>query len=291
MIMNEQQEKNTMNFTFNFFDGNNDDKDDYNDVGIENNNNEKSIDDCNEIMHDNINVNEHEFTEFELSNNLYYQSIKHHHSGLDEKSDLIPGRYEGGYKLWECSNDLVKYLLDDKNMILKKNIKNQNVLELGCGHGFPGITALKIGYSKVIFSDMNREVIEQTTWPNIIKNSNNNSNYDIKNCKCYSGDWTSLSLILKNENDHPMPFSLILSAETLYTSNHCKKIFDMLNKHLDKNGLALIATKKYYFGVRGGSMELEQLIKNNDQLTYQIVSIIEDKQSNIREIIQITKKS
>jgi len=135
---------------------------------------------------------------------------------------------------------------------------------------------------------MNSEVIEQTTWPNIIRNSNNNSNYNIKNCKCYSGDWESLSLSrLKNENDL---FGLILSAETLYTSNHCKKIYDMLIKHLDKNGLALIATKRYYFGVGGGSLELEQLIKNNNQLTFSIVSVIEDKQSNIREIIEITKK-
>ena len=273
----------------------------YKEDDIINNNNNEIVDSNNknhsndlEIVYMNdIDIDKHEFIEFEIYSNRFYQTTYHHHTGLDETSDLIPGKYEGGYKLWECSNDLVKYLLQKESATkLSDSTNNLIVLELGCGHGFPGITALKMGYKSVLFSDMNKEVLEQTTWPNIIKNSNNNNDYDHHNCRCISGDWELLSIGLQNGSYNiPNQFGLILSAETLYTSMHCKKVYDMLINHLEINGIALIATKRYYFGVGGGSLELEQTIKScsNGQLTYSIIEVYEDGYSNIREIIQVTK--
>ena len=62
---------------------------------------------------------------------------------LQNKVDLIPGEYEGGIKLWEGSVDLTKFL----PMYLMKNnslnFKDLKVLELGCGHGFPGLLFLE----------------------------------------------------------------------------------------------------------------------------------------------------
>jgi hypothetical protein len=65
-------------------------------------------------------------------------------------SDLQAGVYEGGFKLWECAVDLVKYV----ELLLRANdmttghpifrIPSQ-VMELGCGHGIPGIHALQRG--------------------------------------------------------------------------------------------------------------------------------------------------
>jgi hypothetical protein len=65
--------------------------------------------------------------------------------------DLIPGVYEGGSKVWECSVDLSEYLLD-------KSISGC-ALELGCGHGFPGIIALLKGCYPVVFTDYNSNVL------------------------------------------------------------------------------------------------------------------------------------
>jgi len=55
-------------------------------------------------------------------------------------SDLVPGKYEGGLKLWEGSLDLVKALNSDikEGRLL---LESKRVLELGCGHGLPGIFA------------------------------------------------------------------------------------------------------------------------------------------------------
>ena len=46
------------------------------------------------------------------TNGLIKKSTLHENSNncIDEYSDLIPGKYGGGYKVWECSLDLVEYL-------------------------------------------------------------------------------------------------------------------------------------------------------------------------------------
>lgn len=55
-------------------------------------------------------------------------------------SDLQTGVYEGGFKLWECSLDLVRYVERLPGFTMPRR-----VLELGCGHGLPGIHALQKG--------------------------------------------------------------------------------------------------------------------------------------------------
>jgi hypothetical protein len=53
-----------------------------------------------------------------------------------ERSDLTPGVYEGGLKLWEGSMDLVEFLV--KHQV---SLSGMRVMELGCGHALPGIYA------------------------------------------------------------------------------------------------------------------------------------------------------
>lgn len=151
---------------------------------------------------------------------------------LDETSDIITGVYEGGYKVWECSLDLVAFMLRQRT-----SLPTGKAMELGCGHGFPGIMALLFDYSHVLFSDLNGEVIMQATWPNIVLNANN----AVGRVSCFSGDWSSLSqnllerlvfnsffplkfivlicCLFRNET-----FNLILSAETLYSIEICRKV-------------------------------------------------------------------
>ncbi|XP_023240637.1 histidine protein methyltransferase 1 homolog isoform X2 [Centruroides sculpturatus] len=62
-------------------------------------------------------------------------------------SDLIPGIYEGGLKIWECTLDLINYL--QENDIVKKGM---NILDLGCGAGLAGIFAYLKG-ANVDFQD------------------------------------------------------------------------------------------------------------------------------------------
>ena len=53
------------------------------------------------------------------------------------KTDIIPGKYEGGNVLWFGALDLVNYL--DAQQF---SFENKSVIELGCGHGLPGIYTL-----------------------------------------------------------------------------------------------------------------------------------------------------
>ena len=80
-------------------------------------------------------------------------------------SDLIPGVYEGGLKLWECALDLVQFLAESN-----LDFSRMRVLELGCGLGLPGIYTAMQGARSVDFQDYNAEVLKRVTIPNVILN-------------------------------------------------------------------------------------------------------------------------
>ena len=123
----------------------------------------------------------------------------------NDDSDIIPGIYEGGRKVWECCRDLIQYL-HHNNISLHNLNGNMNhntfqsernnfdqpkklfALELGCGHGLPGCYLLSqaiqyqqrhrkamptepcIDYS-VVFTDYNESVLLDATISNIILNT------------------------------------------------------------------------------------------------------------------------
>ncbi|KAH0806698.1 histidine protein methyltransferase 1-like [Histomonas meleagridis] len=74
-------------------------------------------------------------------------------------SEVRPGVYEGGFQLWECTIDLLRYL---KNI----NFEGKSVFELGCGRGLPGIYCSLHGSPEVVLQDFNHEVLEEITQPN-----------------------------------------------------------------------------------------------------------------------------
>jgi Lysine methyltransferase len=130
-----------------------------------------------------------------------------------EDHDLIPGHYEGGFKIWECSYDLAEILMKSTNLL---SYKPKRILELGCGHGVPGIIASKVldDITEIVFSDFNSEVLEMTTWPNILLNCTPET---LQKVRCIAGDWNLLSTAIGK-------FDLILSAETLYSAGSCQQV-------------------------------------------------------------------
>lgn len=76
-------------------------------------------------------------------------------SAEQNDSDVVPGVYEGGAKVWECTQDLGDYLttLDSNGDAVIDEFVGKSVLDLGCGAGLLGILALKIGSSTVHFQD------------------------------------------------------------------------------------------------------------------------------------------
>jgi SAM-dependent methyltransferase len=163
-------------------------------------------------------------------------------------SDLIPGTYEGGYKLWECTLDLLEYLRNNTIFFEEKS-----VLDLGCGTGLLGIFTLISGARNVDFQDFNKEVLLNTTMYNVLFNSNES----LEVCKYYSGDWESFSVF--NEDT----YDLILTSETIYNVNSYTKLINLFEKKLKLSGSILLIAKNYYFGVGGSITEFLNCLKSS----------------------------
>lgn len=62
---------------------------------------------------------------------------------INSKTDLIPGVYEGGFKTWECSLDLVAVVNDcfkEKGGV--KWLREKSITEIGCGTALPSMFLL-----------------------------------------------------------------------------------------------------------------------------------------------------
>ncbi|GAB0091556.1 histidine protein methyltransferase 1 homolog [Sergentomyia squamirostris] len=188
-------------------------------------------------------------------------------------TDLIPGEYEGGFKIWECTQDLADYMLDK----LAEVIHGKRVLDLGCGAGVLGIIALKLGAERCCFQDYNKSVLQKYTIPNVLLNSEIDDKVSIDKCQFYSGDWKSFTTDVDTE------FDLILTSETIYNPANNQKLIDLFVRKLKKNGSVILAAKTYYFGVGGGLRQFEELLsgrmqnsvvwKNSDGVTREIIKI------------------
>ncbi|KAB7496633.1 Histidine protein methyltransferase 1-like protein [Armadillidium nasatum] len=183
---------------------------------------------------------------------------------LEEKSDLIPDVYEGGYKIWECTWDLLQHIKEEKY-----DFKNCRVLDLGCGSGILGIATTLQGASEVTFQDYNEDVIKRWTIPNVVLNAENidplmagESAKEMLNSKFkfYSGDWGSFS---KDYMLEEVNFDYILTSETIYNKKNYGKLINVFEKFLTPSGLIILASKSYYFGVGGGTLEFINTVERS----------------------------
>ena len=79
------------------------------------------------------------------------------------------GIYEGGFKVWECTEDLIRHIKARS----VEGCQFGSVLDLGCGAGLLAIAAAKaFKSSKVVYQDYNPEVIDAVTIPNFQANFN-----------------------------------------------------------------------------------------------------------------------
>jgi protein-histidine N-methyltransferase len=94
-------------------------------------------------------------------------------SGLDD-SDLRTNIYEGGYKTWECSLDLVRYLLDrGPRKDLDDLMRVDHVLEMGCGSALPSLLLFQYALRNRLgmyftLTDYNVDVLRLVTVPNLL---------------------------------------------------------------------------------------------------------------------------
>uniref|UniRef100_A0A182Q3J8 protein-histidine N-methyltransferase n=1 Tax=Anopheles farauti TaxID=69004 RepID=A0A182Q3J8_9DIPT len=166
-----------------------------------------------------------------------------------DHSDLVPNRYEGGLKVWECTYDLGTFLVESEDR--RAEFRGKKVLDLGCGAGILGIEALLLGSSCVHFQDYNKDVLTKLTMMNYDLNCRSNDKDEEKQdpegeVKFYSGDWGSFT-----ENYHSK-YDIILTSETIYSTQNYAKLLELFDRKLETEGVVYLAAKTYYFGVGGG---------------------------------------
>lgn len=94
-------------------------------------------------------------------------------AGLDD-SDLQTNVYEGGYKTWECSIDLVRYLLDrGPRKDLDDMARVDHVVEMGCGSALPSLLLFQHALQNNLgiyftLTDYNIDVLRLVTLPNLL---------------------------------------------------------------------------------------------------------------------------
>lgn len=213
--------------------------------------------------------------------------------GLDEATDLVPGRYEGGFKVWECSIDLCNYLVEKYNLegaesessAPSRGLVGMSVLELGCGQGLPGILCLAKGADRVVFQDFNREVLESVTHPCVLRNLREGEIATNGDVRYVSGDWGGCKALLGNHD-----FDLILTAETIYEPRSVPALLDLLAWCLKpQRGVVLVATKVYYFGVGGGVGPFEEAVRAQGLFHLEDAFSVDDGASNMRKVLLLRR--
>ncbi|NWH68865.1 MET18 methyltransferase, partial [Geococcyx californianus] len=214
---------------------------------------------------------------------------------VSSHSDLIPGVYEGGLKIWECTFDLIDYFSE-----AEIQFANKTVLDLGCGAGLLGIVALRGNAEQVHFQDYNSTVIDEITLPNVVANcvgegsrkgsgdhkktgappckrpkKAERSPSALSKCRFFSGGWPEVCQLLLNSNRPFSKYDMILTSETIYNPDYYSALHDTLAELLDKKGRVYLASKAHYFGVGGGTYLFEKFIEERNIFRSSIVKTID----------------
>ena len=195
-----------------------------------------------------------------------------------KRTDLLPGVYEGGLKVWECTYDIIGYLQGESGMHPSK------VLDLGCGAGIAGLWILKHWSDcSVTFHDLNKSVLAEATAKNILFNEALEGELASRTDFIY-GPWSSAHNLLSSES-----YDLIITADTLYNPDNHQILHDLLLHSLKPGGIVLIGSKRFYFGVGGGVTNFMRIVQDSKKATAKVIRSFEDGVSNIRDLVEMKR--
>jgi SAM-dependent methyltransferase len=200
--------------------------------------------------------------------------------------DVVPGLYEGGAKVWECTADLLALLLGGG--ALAARLPGARVLDLGCGGGLLGAAALLGGAAEVTLQDLNAPVLAELAAPNVVRNAGAGAT---RRAALLAGSWEAMRHALQpgaggEAGAHlRRGFDLVLSAETLYREEAHGTVAALLAALLRPGGAALLAAKRFYFGVGGGTRRFMAAAAPAAGLRCEVVAVVEDGKSNVREVL------
>ncbi|PNF13718.1 hypothetical protein B7P43_G14222 [Cryptotermes secundus] len=148
-------------------------------------------------------------------------------------SDLLPGKYEGGLKIWECTRDLADFMIREGI-----DLTGKHVLDLGCGTGLLGILAMHLGAESVHFQDYNASVIRAATIPNVMLNTSQlRQDGTMPSARFFSGDWKDFADLFSTELLANNKYDCILTSETIYNPDSHQKLLSVFNACLGTCGV------------------------------------------------------
>lgn len=174
--------------------------------------------------------------------------------GLESDYDVKTGSYEGGFKVWECSKDLMTFIYANIDTILLNcaEQKSLKILELGAGACLPSICLFKkIMNRKLIdcilhLHDYNWQVLATSGLLNFFLNLGSDiveKLLDKRNLEFLFGDWKDF--------ESTQRYHLIMMSETLYNSESYNHLHNILSRYLLEEGTIIVASKNTYFGCSG----------------------------------------
>lgn len=216
--------------------------------------------------------------------------------GLYSDLDLDKGKYEGGFKVWESTSDLVKFITEDRGIMsdLLHCGDKFRCLELGAGASLPTLALIGrlIGDRNFVseyrfhLQDYNWQVLASLTLLNFAINLPSDYFEALLESKClrfFFGDWSNF-----RKNTNSSYYDLIMMSEVIYNHDNYDALHNLLDKHLSQNGYIVIATKDTYFGLTGGLYSwLDYLDTKSTFSPYRIIKV---STSNIPRSILIMKR-
>jgi len=150
-----------------------------------------------------------------------------------------------GWQTWS-SGILLSRLISDQIV----EIRDKEVLELGCGTGLAGILASKLGAKSILLTDYHPKVIENAQHNVNLNNCDHNTNV-------LAFDWTLVDQIdLDNKQ-----FECIMAADVVYDSYHSEFIPKIINKFLKKMKGAIVYVVLPGPAFRNGIEKFEENMK------------------------------
>jgi len=221
---------------------------------------------------------------------------------LTDSRLVIPGIYEGGGTIWEASLFLLSYLRERP-----ENFQGaKNIADLGCGAAILAREALRNKQlCQLLLTDLNADVLCNVASPILRQelSESNTSSFSSSfhpNIFLVAGSWSSLIHAIQTQSCLEVDMlsesgraDLVLSSETLYRPSHlpsfCILLFELLHP---THGVALLATKRFYYGAElgGGTSAFLAAANAHNGLEATVVQTKDVGSAMILDIIRVVRR-
>ncbi len=209
---------------------------------------------------------------------------------------VVADAYEGGASVWECTADVLRWL-ESAPAARRVRVRGCAVLDLGCGAALLGAWAARRGAAAVVCQDLNAAVLRDVAAPTLALNGAAAAGCALT---LLAGAWAAMAAALDGGaagagDDWRAVIgggacAAVVASEVLYRQANYAALTRVLAHCLAPDGVAVIGTKRLYFGATlgGGSAAFVDHVRGSGSgLAARVVHSIEDGRSMTRDIVVV----